>query len=184
VIALAAIILGLALGAASGGSLRRLQHVKVRHEWLVLAFFAAQAFARGRIAGSTASAFGTTLWALTCVVLLGSLWADWRQPGVWVVCVGLALNLLVVLLNGGMPIALNLETLTGDAAVTIARTLSFYQVAGPETSMAMLGDVVPLSVGAYRVLVSPGDVLLAIGVAVFLANGMTVVRTAGIRTEM
>jgi hypothetical protein len=168
--ALAAIVLGLTLGVASGGEVRNLKHLRIGHEGPVILLFAVQALARGRIAGTSASSIGLSVWVLSCVALLGFLMADWRRPGVWVLCVGMALNLLVVLLNGGMPIAVG-ERL-GDVAVSVARSASFYQLAGPGTLLTLLGDVVPLGAGAYQVLLSPGDALLAIGVAVFMVDGM------------
>ncbi len=171
-IALYAILLALALGAASGGSIGSLAQVRLRYELPVLVLFGVQAIARGRIAGTSASSFGLIVWMLSCAALIGILGSEWRRPGIWVVCFGLALNLLVVLLNGGMPVGLGVDTAVTAVAPMVARSMSFYQLAGPGTMWGALGDVVPLGRAGYQVLVSPGDALLAIGVAVFIAEGM------------
>ncbi len=86
--------------------------------------------------------------------------------------VGLALNLLVVLSNGGMPVLLTDPIALSNAGAQISRSLGFYQLAGPGTVLASLGDVVPLGLGAYRVLLSPGDVLLVVGVAALIVSSM------------
>lgn len=171
-IALAAVVLGLALGAASGGSIRALDTASLRFEWPVLLLFVIQAVARGRIAGAAASRLGVSIWVCSCIALLLLSAADWRQLGIWVVGVGIALNILVVLLNGGMPVAFTSQASAGAAAVSVAPVGGFYQLAGPGTVVGVLGDVLPLSVGGYRILVSPGDVLMALGVALFIVAAM------------
>lgn len=171
-IALVAIVLGLALGTIAGGSIRRLETSSLRFEWLVLILFIVQAVARGRIAGAGASSLGIAVWVLGCIGLLGLLAPDWRQPGIWVVCVGVALNIFVVLLNGGMPVVAEGQVMAAEVAGSVVRSMGFYQLAGPGTLMAVLGDVVPLAFGAYRILVSPGDLLLALGITVFMVEVM------------
>lgn len=171
-IALAAIVLGLAIGVACGGSIRGLNAVSLRFEWPVLLLFAVQALARGRVAGTRASSLGIVVWVLSCVVLLVFLAPDWLRIGVWVAGMGIALNVFVVLLNGGMPVVLASQTVANETAVSVARGAGFYQLAGPGTLMGVLGDVLSLTIGGYHILVSPGDVLLALGVAVFIVVPM------------
>jgi hypothetical protein len=172
-IALAAIVLGLSLGIACGGSARGLETLSLRFEWPVLLLFVVQGIARGRIGGANASAFGLGVWAASCIILIVLLVPDWRRVGIWVLGVGLALNLLVVLANGGMPVLLNDPMELSKAGAQIARSMGFYQLAGPGTALALLGDVLPLDLGAYRVLLSPGDVLLLVGVAALICSSMS-----------
>lgn len=171
-IALAAIALGLALGAASGGSVGRLEAVRLRFEVPVLLLFVVQGVARGRITGTSATSFGLLVWVASCVGLLILLVPDWRRAGVWAVAVGMGLNLFVVLINGGMPVALPNHVVVGSAAASVAQSMGFYQLAGPGTVLAAAGDVVALSFGSYRLLLSPGDILLAVGVAVLIVDAM------------
>jgi len=172
VIAFAAVTIGLLLGSACGGSVRGLEAVGLRHELPVLILFVVQGVARGRIAGTTASTVGTAVWVCSCIALVVVLAPDWRRPGVWIVCVGMGLNLLVVLVNGGMPILLEGKELVSASVSTISESMGFYQIAGPGTVVAALGDVVLLAVGGYRVLVSCGDILLVVGVSLFVADAM------------
>src|SRR5712691_2405319 len=78
------------------------------------------------------------------------LWQNRRHPWMLLVFFGLALNSLVMLLNGGrMPIS-------GPALLRVAHGLSQaqiggaprYTVVGPATRLPSLGDVLPLRVGS------------------------------------
>lgn len=171
-IALAAVAAGIVLGWLSGGALRGLETVQLRFEWLVLLLFVVQAVARGRIAGLSASRLGLGVWVFSCVALVVTLVPDWRRPGIWLIAIGLSLNLFVVLLNGGMPVSLPSGSSVGESAVSVSRSLGFYQLAGPGTVAGMLGDTVQLVVAASRALLSPGDVLLSLGVVTVIVDAM------------
>lgn len=168
---LAAVLVGIALGIACGGSLRRLEDTRLRFAWPVLIVFVVQGVARGRIAGASPSALGVVVWVLSCVALLALLLPEWRRDGVWIAGLGIALNLLVVLLNGGMPIAQEGLTARIDATPTTVLSKGFYQMAGPGTLFGAAGDVLPFFTSGYRILASPGDVLLALGVAILVVGG-------------
>ena len=104
-----AIIFGLALGllrAQWGG--RRLAPPRLRYEWLVLVAFAPQLFAfflpvtRELLADH----FVVVSLVTSQVLLLGFVLLNLRQPGFWVLGLGLTLNMLVIAFNGGlMPIS-------------------------------------------------------------------------------
>ena len=89
--------------------------------------------------------------------------------GMGVAATGVGFNLLVILLNGGMPVMLG--PALDSSAVRIAVTASggFYTLADARTQLAVLGDVLPTPLG----LASVGDVLLVVGVASLLIAGMT-----------
>jgi hypothetical protein len=86
--------------------------------------------------------------------------------------VGLVLNVLVVLLNGGMPVAVPGAVDSGSTAALIRESLGFYQIAGESTIGAELGDSMLLRLSTAKLLLSPGDVVLAVGVAVFVSAAM------------
>lgn len=171
-IALAAVILGLVLGLVSGGSVRRLESAHIRFEWAALMLFVIQAVARGRVSGAGASTLGMAIWVGSGVVLLAILAPDWRHAGVWLIGLGLGLNLIVVLLNGGMPVVVPSDVTVGSAAQSIAGAAGFYQLAGPGTHAKLLGDVIRLGAAGSRILVSPGDILLLIGLTAFIVDAM------------
>jgi hypothetical protein len=104
-----AVIIGLAMGllrAQWGG--RRLAPPRLRYEWLVLVAFAPQLFAfflpvtRELLADH----FVEVSLVTSQVLLLGFVLLNLRQPGFWVLGLGLTLNMLVIAFNGGlMPIS-------------------------------------------------------------------------------
>ena len=82
---------------------------------------------------------------------------------------GVLLNVNVVLLNQGMPIGV---AATPAAIAGIAAGGGFYHVAGLTTVAAWAGDVLPLRTMGHTYYLSPGDVLLGVGVAVLIADAM------------
>jgi hypothetical protein len=78
------------------------------------------------------------------------------------------LNLVVVVANMGMPVASNLQV----AGHAIGQSGGFYQLAGAETIGGWAGDALPLVAFGQRYLLSPGDMLLMVGVAALIASAM------------
>ena len=68
-------------------------------------------------------------------------------------CLGAALNILVVALNGGMPARATLDEIPDEAR-------PMYHAIDKQSRCSWLADWIPI--GTW--LISPGDVLLAIGV--------------------
>jgi hypothetical protein len=103
---------------------------------------------------------------LLCMAgLLWFLWINRSFTGLRLAAVGVALNLLVIGLNGGMPVSQvaidRLGSTQGIAADDRRHTLST-----SETRLPWLGDVIVFG----RQAVSIGDVLLAGGLLVFLGS--------------
>jgi hypothetical protein len=102
------------------------------------------------------------------VALVAFAAANLRHVGMGVALVGLSLNTLVILVNGGMPVrpgavaAVGLDPAQLDAADLGAKR----HLEGPDDQLAFLGDVLPLR--PLREVVSVGDVVLAGGVAIVL----------------
>jgi len=171
-IGVAAVVLGLVLGWSCGGSFQVLKSVRLRFEIPLVLLFVVQAIARGRIAGTGATVFGVALWVAACIALCFCLAPNRREPGIWIAAVGLVLNVLVVLLNGGMPVAVPGAVDSGSTAALIRESLGFYQIAGRSTIGAELGDSMLLRLSTAKLLLSPGDVVLAVGVVVFVSAAM------------
>lgn len=103
------------------------------------------------------------------------LWWNRRVPGLWLVAVGAAMNLLVIAANGGVMPAAAHALIRADIPATIPRFFTnSMPVANPR--LAFLGDIfaVPASWPLSNVF-SPGDVCIALGVA------LTIHRAAGSR---
>lgn len=169
VLALVAIPLGLLLGALAGGSVRRLASVRLRYELLVLVAFVVQGVLRGRLAATSPSAWGLVVWAIVSLVLAVLLLAQARSVGLSLLAAGTMLNLLVVLLNQGMPVAMPADQVAGRI---VAGSAGFYQLAHQGTIAVWLADVMPVRLGSSLFAVSAGDVLLCVGAALFIVGVM------------
>lgn len=159
------LVLGLLIGVASGGKIGNLAHLKLRWPWFVLVVLlireAAVIDPLSRIDGVQ------YVYAASLAGLVG--WTAWhvrRVPGVWVVTLGAAMNLIVILANGArMPVA------SGLAGSLLSRGhVGQYVLMGPDTNLNWLADWIgfPWPVkGAY----SPGDLVIAVGIGIVVLLG-------------
>ncbi len=159
-IAAIAVLLALLLIPLSGGSIRRLAHLKLPHELPILLLFVLQGIARGRIPFTVTERGGVVVWGLIGVALLVMLWGSRSLVGMPLVMIGMGLNLLVVLLNGGMPAV-------HPSVVANGGGRAFYHLASAMDVAVALGDVVPLGASF---LVSLGDVLMLCGMTAVLVS--------------
>jgi Family of unknown function (DUF5317) len=87
---------------------------------------------------------------------------DFRESVIAWICVGavvlgMALNLLVILANGGMPAAVAEDEIPEESK-------PHYRPVSEKTKLALLSDWIPLG----NLMISPGDVLLLLAVVVML----------------
>ena len=172
--ALAALMLGLAIGWASGGQPSGLRRVSLKYESVVVVLFIVQALLRGRLPSfSTATQFAFAGWVVSVVLLVVVLLPDRRQNGIPLVMAAMALNLLVVLADRGMPVVIaGIPSLAFRAAVQTVASGGYYHLAHPGDVILFLADCLPLHVGVSTLMLSVGDVLLVVGTAVFVAGHM------------
>jgi hypothetical protein len=158
------IVIGLAvcIGFIAGGNLRPFEHLNVHWWGVAVAGLALQGISItadiGRSAGLAAlvGSYGA---------LLAFAWVNRRLPALWLLMAGLVLNILVICVNGGMPVSASaLETAGAGAEGLLGAGTAKHHLLGPEDSLTRLGDVIgiPAPVGA---VISIGDVLLYGGVA-------------------
>lgn len=144
---------------------RRLADLRLRHEGLVIALFVVQGIARGRSADLThAGMWVVFIWSSACILLIVILVASMDVPGVPLISLGLACNVFVTVLNGGMPY------LPPDSARHLQDGPFYEQVLG-HTSLAWMGDVLPDPSAGW--LLSMGDVLLAVGAIAVIVSAST-----------
>lgn len=168
---LSVIALALVVGALAGGGLPRLAQLRLRWIWVLglalgLRIGAALLAANGMDEGLPLG------WLFIAAYLLIFIWlsGNWRVPGLQVAAIGIGLNTVALLLNGGqMPIW---SVAFGAAGFTPAALVNdpfhFLLATGTPAEFVsrggIFGDVVPLPVPILRDVLSIGDVLLAIGI--------------------
>ncbi|TMI80976.1 MAG: hypothetical protein E6H04_07590 [Bacillati bacterium ANGP1] len=109
------------------------------------------------------------------LVALIALWQNRAEPWVLVVFLGLALNSLALSLNGGrMPVSGEALSRAGSPTGFGAETLLTprYVLAGPHTRVTALGDTLSVRIGNAGMVLSPGDVVMALGLAGFVQGRM------------
>ena len=154
-----AILLGIVFGLLTGGRIGNLARLRFRWAWVVLA----AVLVREAVLLTPLSRVDGAQYAYAIALAAILVWTvfHWnRLRGIWLVTIGSALNLLAIIANGArMPVA-------PELACSLVRrgTVGQYTVMGSGTHLNLLGDWISLHPvpEAY----SPGDVLIAIGLAV------------------
>ena len=145
------VLLGLIAGLAVGRSWRPLAAVQLRWLPLLIGSLVARAVA------SFAGPLGFPLYVLALGGTTASAAANVRLTGAALVAVGGALNLLVVVLNHGMPV----DPGAVAAAAAVMPADGLHVVATDATLLRPLADVIPL--GVAHAVYSIGDFVIALG---------------------
>lgn len=160
------LVAAVAVGLAAGGPLGATEDPVRGWPLLLLAVLAQAGGALFGLAGYRA---GLLLSAALAGVFLA---LNRRLAGVPLVTLGLLLNALVVTANAAMPVSRYAAARAGVNFATAApATDPRHQAAGDGTRLAALGDVVPVALPPHREVVSPGDCLLAAGLALLVLRG-------------
>ena len=159
--ALAALLiaLGLAVGLATGGSLRSLAQTRFRRIEVLLAGFALQ-LAVTFLPWKPFEDEGFWLILIASAAAALFMFLNRNLPGMVLAAVGLSLNVLVIALNHGMPVSERAIELAGAPAFEAEGE---HTVLGPETKLPWLTDVIPIPVAGS--VLSVGDLFLAVGLA-------------------
>jgi hypothetical protein len=161
------IVIGLAVcvGFIAGGSLRPFERLNV-HWWGIA--FAGLALQGISLNGAIGSSAGSAVLVGSYGLLVAFASVNRRLPASWLVMAGLVLNILVIGVNGGMPVSASaLGTAGARAEGLMGAGTAKHHLMGPGDSLTPLGDVIgiPPPVGA---VISIGDVMLYAGVAVLV----------------
>jgi hypothetical protein len=166
---------GLTIGQLRGGDLAGLWAAGIKALPLTVAALALQLLLGlpGRWLDGTLRLIGSILLVVSLVLALVALWANRRLPGMPLVLLGLLANLLVVGLNGAMPVSTaTLEqsgiSATGAELGDLGRE---YVLAGPETRLAVLRA--RFAIPPTRTVVGVGDLTQCAGLVV-LVQGLMV----------
>jgi MFS family permease len=145
------VVLGIAAAIAFGGDWRRLGNLNLGWWPLLVVASALRLFTFFQPhADLTIYVLG-----IAGIGLVAAL--NWRIPGAAVIAAGTFSNLLVIVLNQGMPY----ELAAVETAGSRIPVEPFYVVMAPDTRLPFLADVIPVTL--VRGVFSIGDLLLAFG---------------------
>lgn len=156
------------VGAATGGSLARFGELTLRSPRLAVAALVAQLV--GVVVGGPAHTVGLIV---SSGLALAFVCRNSALTGAGLLGAGLLLNVVVVVANGAMPVSLHAAERAGAPVEDLlAGTDPRHELAGAQTHLAWLGDVVPVRMPLRPEVVSPGDVLVAAGLGQLVAVAM------------
>lgn len=172
------VALFLLFSLATGGSVRNLEQERLRGESLLLVLLPLQ-IAWPPIAEmlGLGCSWALAVWLLMMVMLVVVLAVNIRQR--WILglaALGIALNALVIGLNGGMPVSMRSVSEIGVSRAEATMRMEadcLHGVLDAETSLPVLGDVIAVPGPQWqRAVASVGDLLLASGLGgwVFVAS--------------
>lgn len=162
------LVVGVVIGFATGGSLRNFPSIHLRAWWFAVAGIALQFV-------NPPGALGHVTVAASFGLLLVFAVLNVDRPGLLLFAVGVLLNALVVIANGGIPITRQ-AVIRSDQASTLpaldaGEGGAKHHLANDDSVLLILGDVtgVPAPIGAA---VSVGDLVLYAGIAWYVAASM------------
>ncbi len=166
------LLVAFAVSLLRGGKLRNLASIELRLWWLLPAALVLQTIAQLLPSDRSWSSTVAVILLLSSFPLMLILaWANRYKAGIWIAGIGVLLNFTVIALNGGMPILPEAVEIAGGQADFAAGVqsgeieLDAKHVLLDESSrVPFLADVIPMP-GS---VVSLGDVLLVVGLGVFL----------------
>jgi hypothetical protein len=147
-----------------GGKLDNINRVRFRLPWLVFLGLGLQIgieVAGARYPSIQHGPVGPLVLAISygCVAAFVAL--NYRYPGALLIGLGVALNLIVILANGAMPVSSWAAKVSGLHATSHLENSVKHTGMGPGTRLKFLGDIIPVPPLG---IVSVGDVVLASGV--------------------
>jgi len=181
----AAILVAVIVGLVRGGNLQRLAQLPFRWGGVALVAFGLQIYLIyfPEPVGAGLVSLRVGLLVLSYALLAGVIWQNRALPGIWLIGLGLAANLAVMLLNGGyMPITPQAlaqvghtrNALSSEAGARVSATKDI--VLPRDATVAWwLSDIFVLPPPfPLPSVFSLGDMLIALGAFWFLQDGMRV----------
>lgn len=160
------IAIAVAVGLARGGTLGHLAEADLRWWWL---FFLGVGLQLGVVYlpddRSWSSDLGVGLLLASFAVLLLGIGINRERPGMWVAALGIAMNLLVIAANQGMPVSAEAAVLAGAESRDLVLDAK-HVLLDSDSAFSFLADVIP--VRPLRQVVSLGDVFLGLGIGIFI----------------
>lgn len=181
ILSVAVVLIGVAIGVARGGRIDAVRSVRPQWWGLLVAGFVLQAFAENvDVAGATSvSVIGMFL-------LVIGLVTNAQIRGSLIAAFGVTLNLVVLALNGAVPIRFEALSAAGiiDEATERSQITSvghLLELETADTTFAGLGDTIPI--GLLSSVLSVGDVVTFAGVIVIVSNLVAARRAVGVQVN-
>jgi hypothetical protein len=170
-----AVVAGILLGFALGGNLKDLADAHFRWWGLAVIGLALQFVPVPGSASSAHHLLGVGLLMGSYALLIAFVLANVRYVGFWVVAAGFALNLLVIGVNGGMPVSD--QALRSAYGPGYAATLHQLESSGgakhhlrrPDDDLTAISDNIPIGTPVHNVF-SLGDLVALVGVGWVMAQ--------------
>jgi hypothetical protein len=162
----AVILLAFLVGYVFGGRVRRFEQLHLRWPWLAVAGLALQFVPLPDGATGTDLVVRTAVLSCSYVLLIAFAALNIRLAGVPLIVAGLALNLLVIASNGGMPVSREALESSGQGDVLqelIDEGAAKHHLLTDDDVLTPLADVIPVG-GPIKQVVSLGDVFVYAGV--------------------
>lgn len=168
---LAGLVMAVVVSLVRGGRLRHAKDATLRWSPILLLAFGLQVLADRLSPGSEpAGDLVTALLVVSHAALIAWCVVNWQRRGVGWVAAGIALNGLVIVANGGMPVwRAAVHRLGGDLAAL--PSFGAHHLMSDQTRLAVLGDTIPL--WPLPVIISPGDILTVVGIVMLTHDVMT-----------
>ncbi|MBT9129984.1 MAG: hypothetical protein DDT42_01078 [candidate division WS2 bacterium] len=122
---------------------------------------------------------GNHLYILSLFLILFTIIMNLRLPGFKFLALGASMNFLAITANGGrMPLSYKAVEIAGmmkdlEIALQSGEWVHFAISKPGETLFPFLGDIIPLPLGSFfSRVISPGDILIALGVFLFIFYSM------------
>jgi len=173
------IFLAIIIGVVRGGSITRLASFRLNFFWLIIIAFLLRIILPW-LPGSPLERLRFFLTVISYLLLIWALFWNWREPkidasvinwGIVLAWAGVVLNFLVISLNGGMPVSARAARIAGYRGDFVALKRIYdgiHLLMTPETKFAFLADIIPQPLGVASI----GDIILALGVFIFIQNHM------------
>jgi hypothetical protein len=146
----------------------------VRHFWLILVPFVSVVImwiGLGRVNHAHWTVISGVLHIVSTIAFVVFFALNLKIKGIWFFFVGQAMNLLPIAANGGkMPVSEAASKIANAGAVE--GEMLRHCVMTSSTRFNLLADIVPIPVKFFPGVVSPGDVLIAIGIFILIQFAM------------
>lgn len=165
------IAVSIVIALARGGRFLNLSEIKLRWWPLLILGFGMQ-FAADRlpVERDWSHDAAVALMILSFIPLLGLVWINRHEAGMWLAGIGIFMNFTVIALNGGMPVLPQAAELGLGIEIDpdTFSNLSKHVLLDESTRLSFLGDVIPFRL--LNTVISLGDVFLAVGLGVFVED--------------